>query len=79
MTLPKATRKRIEQDASKWSEDQYGHDDVNMDYLEGALHEAGKASGLLAALNEIANGADFPRVVANKAIAEYNKKEAGNG
>jgi hypothetical protein len=46
------TRDRIEQDASKWSENQYGHDDVNMDYLEGALHEAKKAQGLVDLLDE---------------------------
>jgi hypothetical protein len=51
--LPIETRDRIEQDASKWSENQYGHDDVNMDYLEGALHEAGRAQWLVEALELI--------------------------
>jgi hypothetical protein len=47
--------------------------------IDGATEWAGNARGLLTALNEIANGADFPRVVANKAIAKYNKKEVENG
>lgn len=45
--LSKETIDRIEADAIAWSENQYGHDDVNKDYLEGALHEAGKAQPIV--------------------------------
>lgn len=41
--LSKETSERIYADASKHSENWYGHDDVNKDYLEGALHEAERA------------------------------------
>jgi hypothetical protein len=51
--LSKQTRERIEADASQWSENQYGHDDINKDYLEGALHEAGRAQGLASTLELI--------------------------
>lgn len=40
LIVPQDVYNRIEADALAWSENQYGHDDVNKDYLEGALHEA---------------------------------------
>jgi hypothetical protein len=51
--LDKKTKKRILADASKHSENWYGHKDVNKDYLEGALHEAKRAQGLVDALEWI--------------------------
>jgi hypothetical protein len=45
--LSQETIDRIKTDAISWSENQYGHDDVNKDYLEGALHEVGRAQGLV--------------------------------
>jgi hypothetical protein len=91
--LPKATRKRIEADALAWSENQYSHDDVNKDYLEGALHEAGRAQPVIDALQELVNlkciKEQFGKTdeylnnqplaweAATNALAKY--KEVGNG
>lgn len=40
LIIPQGEFNRIEADALAWAENQHGHDDVNKDYLEGALHEA---------------------------------------
>src|SRR5688572_14088642 len=77
--LSKATARRIKKDASKWSENQYGHDDVNKDYLEGALHEAGRAQGLVDALEWIKTYGPCDSLTVkfiDNALAKY--KEVGN-
>lgn len=74
--LPKKTHKRIVADATKWSEMQYGHDDVNKDYLEGALHEAKIAHALATVLQEFVSkheaGLLPDRFVYDKAIKILN-------
>jgi hypothetical protein len=40
LIIPQVEFDRIEADALEWAKNQYDHDDVNKDYLEGALHEA---------------------------------------
>jgi hypothetical protein len=84
--LSKETRERIKADAISWSENQYGHDDVNKDYLEGALHEAGRAKELADALEKVLSVTSWMeenaykhqiRKVVNTALAKY--KEVSNG
>jgi hypothetical protein len=71
--LNKETRKRIEADASKHSENWYGHDDVNKDYLEGALHEAGRAQELAEALEYALKYAE-PKGLTHEEYTEAKKK-----
>ena len=80
--LPQQTIDRITSDALAWSESQYGHDEPNKDYIEGALHEAGRASGLVDALKavkrklNILENDDAIEIIDN-ALAKY--MEVGNG
>jgi hypothetical protein len=85
--LSQETIDRIEADAISWSENQYGHDDVNKDYLEGALHEAGRAQPVIDLSQEIVMLFDPTRrhvlvpadviLRLSNAIAKY--KEVSNG
>lgn len=79
--LSKETRERIEADALRYAEQQYGHDDVNKDYLEGALHEAGRAQGLAEAIFTI-YGKDGPGKqstinAVNKALISFYGSQEG--
>lgn len=85
--LSKETRERIQADAISWSENQYGHDDINKDYLEGALHEAGRAQPVIDIIQEIVMLFDPTRrhvlipadVILRLSTALAKYKEVGNG
>jgi len=87
--LSKEITDRIQADALRHGEQEHGWDEMSKDYLEGALHEAGRAQGLVDAL-EIISKSPMPtndsereswviaaRATVVDALAKY--KEVGNG
>jgi hypothetical protein len=85
--LSKETRERIEADALRHGIEEHGWDVLSKDYLEGALHEAGRAQPIVDISQEIVMLFDPTRrhvlvpadviLRLSNAIAKY--REVGNG